>query len=910
MEYDRFVSPREHHKSLGFLPERGSSSTITSSVNRNKTMPNDLVQKPPPSILDRFRALLKEREEELRVSFDDDVPPPRTDEIVQMYELVLSELNVNSKPIITDLTIIAGEQREHGEGIADAICCRILEVPVEQKLPSLYLLDSIVKNIGREYVRHFSSRLPEVFCEAYRQVHPNMHPAMRHLFGTWSTVFPPLVLQNIEAQLQFSSPSHHQSSSLTPLRASESPRPTHGIHINPKYLEARRQLQRSAVDGNIQHATKTSSNSQMFGQKPTTSFEDSEYPEVTPSNVGAQRLSSSIGGAVRPSFAFGHEKLPSSNIRPSSIIGPRSIRSLSPPIDEFPADKSPSNQLSRVVNSAYSHSNGGHLQGPRALIDAYGNDRSNQTTKEKPLKVEQLNINGLNSKMATKTWQNTEEEEYVWEDMSPTLADRSGSNNHFGSDSPAMNKIPGFSSQPTQVLGSRYLQEAYNLPRHLHQSLPDNLNLRGRGGNIQIPLSPSGIASANERMPPLIDKYPDTNSQILGPLQFASKMNSSNLDSSNGVWPKSNPPPLLPTVPQQNQIRSRFDTLNYSNTVMKQGPNRPFYLPDPQSDNSKSLPLLAHQQNQTPVPPQPQLFAPHGYNPQGRGAVMSTALLNPLPGLNPSLPLQNMPNSSSNFQGGALPALPPLPPGPPPATSQMLPISQNTAPVISTQPTGAFSGLINSLMAQGFISLAKPASTQDAVGVDFDPDLLKIRHESVITALYGDLPRQCTTCGLRFKCQEEHSTHMDWHVTKNRISKNRKQKPSRKWFVSTTMWLSTAESLGADSVPGFKPTEAVVENKDDDEELAVPADENQNACALCGEHFDDFYSDENEEWMYRGAVYMNAPRGSSAGVDRSQLGPIVHAKCRSESSSILPEDFRNYEAGNTDEDSQRKRMRY
>lgn len=68
---------------------------------------------------------------------------------------------------------------------------------------------------------------------------------MRHLFGTWSTVFPPSVLRKIEAELQFSQASNNQSSITDSLRVPESPQATHGIHINPKYLQ---QLEHSTMD--------------------------------------------------------------------------------------------------------------------------------------------------------------------------------------------------------------------------------------------------------------------------------------------------------------------------------------------------------------------------------------------------------------------------------------------------------------------------------------------------------------------------------------------------------------------------------------------------------------------------------------------------------------------------------------
>lgn len=978
------VSARENPRGLLGLCNNAIS-------DESKAMPNDLPQKSLPTVVDRFRVLLQERDDALRISDDDIVPPTSMDEVVRIYDRVLSELTFNSKPIITDLTIIAGEQREHAEGIADAICARIIEAPVDHKLPSLYLVDSIVKNIGQDYIRHFSSRLPEVFCEAYRQVNPSQYSAMRHLFGTWSAVFPKSVLRKIEVQLQFSPRANHQS-----------PRPSHGIHVNPKYLEARRQFEQSAEDRNARGA---SSNLRFYERANANGYdeEDSDCAEDI-----SMRLKS--GGAVgHISLDAGVDKpFPHLNTRLTSPPSPSCVghaRSLSPGINELSVGNSPKRIVGRVSpshsgvdygvgrllgmgketndwrrrhrsddnhhpleTSSYNHKKGHDLDGPRALIDAYGNDRGKRTLNDKSVKVE-----CLDAKLPTRAWQTTEEEEYNWEDMSPTLVDRSRSNDFSSSNLlPPGNYWPRLGSGPLRpetleldsrntwssqaqlplrdncfridedsvpmvelghglkggkfsvsqnernlIPGSQSPLEGWNMPNHLPRSSQHSLDPDRRG----FQRTPS----------PVTDDFLNSDSQ----LHRLSRMNTPGLDSVNveaspsvassstRFWPpinvnKLHPHPALPIF-QQKLIRSRFDLKNGGNDVIlnRRGPNKSPYLPEQQFDcvekmvvpGSTKWQLLPNQQaglvpsvlpNRQLNLLQPQVlsqdgrenFVPslsaslqshlgpppfvHGYTSQGHG-VANAGMYNQMSHVNSSLPIQNMQTSSLHVGN-----LPPLPPGPPP-TSQ--------GSILPNQPHGsAFKGLISSLVAKGLISLTTQTNEQDSVGIEFNPDILKIRHESAIKALYADLPRQCKTCGLRFKTQEEHSSHMDWHVTKNRISKNHKQTPSRKWFVSASMWLRGTEALGTEAASVFLPSELVVEKKEDDE-MAVPADEDQNVCALCGEPFDDFYSDETDEWMYKGAVYMNAPNGKIADLDKSQLGPIVHAKCRSESSVAPPDDF-------------------
>lgn len=955
MDDERFISPvsaaRENPRSLGFAQER---------LGRP---PADSAQRATPSILDRFRAMLRDREEELRGCGDESPPPPDGNEIVQMYGELLTELTFNSKPIITELTIIAGDQRKHAGGIAEAVCARIDEVPQDQKLPVLYLLDSIVKNIGEDYVRTFAARLPKTFCEAYNDVHSSLHPAMRHLFQTWSQVFPHSALIKIEGELKFSTPENQRLSSLTSMGTSETSHPSHGIHVNPKYLEARHQFENPVAD--IRHSREVSSGIQVSGHRSFTKYNDHDLDHLgfQHPNLRMVREGSPLTLTVHGSSMGGQEgPFLSSQRKVATRASPTRIglrRSTSPQGQRF--QRGSPGQLVEAASRSHSglefpshrasESNGWFgrslaiddgvqqsatynrygRQRQRELIDTYGNYRGKDFLHESFPKIQRVDDNGIKGKTGKMDWQNSEEEEYVWEDMSPTLADASKrstmlfeqNTENFGlranSSRPGIISekydfrrrswpVPPHKDSTTTIderiairdygLGpmnkmylddtgstiehfrrhesSQHVQEHGSLPHVFHHSTPDNISPKSQGRPFQLPYLVGGVApSITHKRHSLYDNSHNAEVPFL-------KLSSTFPDTLNlemSTLGKAHQPPLAPVTwppAHKSQPLQLLSTPNLqvdnNKPIGNQQPNFPAPLPQPQFRQA------AFQETHGGFFPPVQTQPLSGLQPRGQRGVLDSILPNPISGLSISS-VQNMLDVSLHGRAG----MPPLPPGPPPLSSQPLPTSQNSCAATSQSSVTGFSGLISSLMAQGLISLTPPGQSQNTVGLEFNAELIKIRHESAIKAMYTELPRQCTTCGLRFTCQEDHSNHMDWHVTKNRISKNRKQKPSRKWFVSAKEWLCGAETLGADAVPGFLPVEAVPEKKEETE-MAVPADENQTVCALCGEPFEDFYSDETEEWMYKGAVYLNAPNGDIEGLERSQLGPIVHVKCRSESS--------------------------
>ncbi|KAL8632819.1 hypothetical protein Q9189_001524 [Teloschistes chrysophthalmus] len=165
-----------------------------------------------------------------------------SEQIIEVFQEHLADLVLNNKHEINLLTTVANDSISEAPGISRAIENHIRNVGLamfgskasslffdyflihgmvyrlinqqvapERKLPALYVLDSIAKNVGGAYVQILSKNLFDTFMDAYSLVSPPIRKKLDEMVKTWKEpvpgstnlrpVFPPEATRRIETTL-------------------------------------------------------------------------------------------------------------------------------------------------------------------------------------------------------------------------------------------------------------------------------------------------------------------------------------------------------------------------------------------------------------------------------------------------------------------------------------------------------------------------------------------------------------------------------------------------------------------------------------------------------------------------------------------------------------------------------------
>ncbi|KNG48742.1 mrna cleavage factor complex component pcf11 [Stemphylium lycopersici] len=111
-------------------------------------------------------------------------------EVAADFRDALQDLRMNSRPEISNLTLIAKENTEYAEAISNELQKHIQSTRPEWKLPALYVLDSIVKNVGTPYTVYIGRNLYRTFMDAYLVMDQGTRKNMEGLLRTWKMPVP------------------------------------------------------------------------------------------------------------------------------------------------------------------------------------------------------------------------------------------------------------------------------------------------------------------------------------------------------------------------------------------------------------------------------------------------------------------------------------------------------------------------------------------------------------------------------------------------------------------------------------------------------------------------------------------------------------------------------------------------
>ncbi|KAH9506480.1 mRNA 3' end processing factor [Dermatophagoides farinae] len=129
---------------------------------------------------------------------EEDVDP------VDAYRQSLSDLVMNSKPHIVMLTMLAEESKDtRAVEIVDCIEQRLLQVNKDIKLPTLYLIDSICKNVRDScYLKLFQKRIVKLFCHVFEKSDEKTRLLLYKLRQTWNTFFSADILYRLDVAVK------------------------------------------------------------------------------------------------------------------------------------------------------------------------------------------------------------------------------------------------------------------------------------------------------------------------------------------------------------------------------------------------------------------------------------------------------------------------------------------------------------------------------------------------------------------------------------------------------------------------------------------------------------------------------------------------------------------------------------
>ena len=138
---------------------------------------------------------------------------PSVDQFRGDYASRLASLTVNSRPIIQDLSILAMQERDRRDwakmnvvvqeieaavqrvsrarDLCEEFLSELLQAPPGAKLPLIYLVDSISKNVGAPYTTQLLPYIiPRMFLTAYREVDGVTRAKMEEMVGLWRRAGP------------------------------------------------------------------------------------------------------------------------------------------------------------------------------------------------------------------------------------------------------------------------------------------------------------------------------------------------------------------------------------------------------------------------------------------------------------------------------------------------------------------------------------------------------------------------------------------------------------------------------------------------------------------------------------------------------------------------------------------------